>query len=132
MNSKSISPVIATVILVGVAIGAAALLYAWFSGVQGGTQEVGGQTAGRTALATGAAMKIEKVSSEGNVTIKNIGSVNLTSITCTNNDADCGETVAILSPGSKNKSIQCSLSSGINYIECVSDEGALATYQKLK
>ncbi len=133
MNNKSISPIIAIVILVGVAIGAAALFYAWFSGVQSGTQEVGAETAGQTALAAGAAMQIQNVNDTGYVTIKNIGSVNLTGINCTSNGNACSNTINNLGPGSTDTStINCSLSTGVNNIECVSAEGARATYMKLR
>ena len=133
LNNKSISPVIATVILVGVAIGASALLYGWFSGIQSGTQQVGGQTAGSVTLATGAAMKIDTVNSTGYVAVRNIGSVTLTNITGTNNGDACGIMVASLSPSSSNSTtIKCTLSAGVNNIQVISGEGAIATYEKLQ
>ncbi|GCC11374.1 hypothetical protein IPdc08_01428 [archaeon] len=140
MNNKSISPVIATIILVGIAIGASALLYSWFSGIQTGTQQVGGQTAGSITLATGSAMKIDTVTNAGLVTVRNIGSVNLTDITGTDTNsgtsAPCNSTsnttVASLSPGSSNSTITCALKSGVNNIEFISSEGAIATYEKLQ
>ncbi len=136
MNNKSISPVIATIILVGIAIGASALLYSWFSGIQSGTQQVGGQTAGSITLATGSAMKIDTVTNTGNVTVRNIGSVNLTYITGTDTNSGtttpCTGNVASLSPGtSNNDTINCKLTSGVNSIQAISGEGATATYEKL-
>lgn len=133
-KNKAISPVIAVILLVGVAIGAAALAYSWYTGIQKGTQEVGGAAAGRTALASSAAMTILSVSDSGNVTIKNIGGVTLTNIQCSSNGANCstGAPIANLTPGSSNSQIQCTLNNGtVNLIECTSDEGAVATYQKL-
>ena len=138
MNNKSISPVIATIILVGIAIGASALLYSWFSGIQSGTQQVGGQTAGSITLATGSAMKIDTVNSTGYVAVRNIGSVNLTKITGTNTNSGttitCGTgTVASLSPGLSNSTtIKCKLKPGVNNIQVISGEGAIATYEKLE
>ncbi len=135
MNNKSISPVIATIILVGIAIGASALLYGWFSGIQSGTQQVGGQTAGSVTLATGSAMKIDTVNSTGYVAVRNIGSVSLTNITGTNNGNSslCSNTVTSLSPGSSNSStINCTLISVVNNIQVISGEGAIATYEKLQ
>lgn len=135
MNNKSISPVIATIILVGIAIGASALLYSWFSGIQSGTQQVGGQTAGSITLATGSAMKIDTVNSTGYLAVRNIGSVNLTKIKGINNNngnsSACTGTVASLSPGTSNTTIKCTLKSGVNNIQVISGEGAIATYEKL-
>lgn len=136
-KNKAISPVIAVILLVGVAIGAAALAYSWYTGIQKGTQEVGGAAAGRTALASSAAMTILNVDDNGKVTIKNIGGVTLTSINCTCGGSICNNgtytTIGSLSPGSTNSSIACNLSSGtVNIIKCTSAEGAVATYQKLK
>ncbi|RLG58451.1 MAG: hypothetical protein DRN95_04280 [Candidatus Hydrothermarchaeota archaeon] len=130
-KNKAISPVIAVILLVGVAIGAAALAYSWYMGIQKGTQEVGGAAAGRTALASSASMTILDVNSTGYVTIYNNGGVNLTSISCTNNNNACSGTISNLAPGSKNSTINCSLGSGVNTIKCTSAEGAVATYQKL-
>lgn len=135
-KNKAISPVIAVILLVGVAIGAAALAYSWYMGIQKGTQEVGGAAAGRTALASSASMTILDVNSTGYVTIYNNGGVNLTSISCTKDGTLCNGTgtssISNLAPGSKDSTtIQCSLSSGVNTIKCTSAEGAVATYQKL-
>ncbi len=135
MNTRAISPVIATVLLIGVAVGAGALFYAWYSGVQSGTQQVGGEAGARVVQATGAALKIVDVSNSGNVTITNIGSVILNHITCVNHTGDpCKNEVTQLQPLETEKgNITCTLTSGqFNQITCTSQEGAVATFKKYK
>ena len=134
MDRRAISPVIAVILLVGIAIGAAALAYSWYMGIQKGTQEVGGEAAGRTALSSAAAMTILNVNDSGYVDIKNIGGVTLTSINCTSNGEKCDGTIESIPPGGTNTSyIKCSLSNGtVNIIQCISAEGAVASYQKAK
>ena len=135
MDRRAISPVIAVILLVGIAIGAAALAYSWYMGIQKGTQEVGGEAAGRTALSSAAAMTILNVNDSGYVDIKNIGGVTLTSINCTSNGNPCSNNpIDSIPPGGTNTSyIKCSLSNGtVNIIQCISAEGAVASYQKAK
>ena len=129
-KNKAISPVIAVILLVGVAIGAAALAYSWYMGIQKGTQEVGGEAAGRTAVTSSAAMTILNVNDSGGVTVKNIGGVTLTSIFCyINSTSNCS--ITSLSPGSSGScTLSSGLSSGLNIVKCTSTEGAVATYQK--
>ena len=128
-KNKAISPIIAVILLIGVAIGAAALAYSWYMGIQKGTQAVGGTAAGQTAQASSAAMEIVDIDSNKNLTIKNIGSVTLTNIKCTYDSSACSGSISSLPPGSTSTTIQCSGISGVKTITCTSDEGATATYQ---
>lgn len=133
MNSRAVNPVMATVLLIGIATAAGALFYAWYTGVQSGTQEAGGETGARVLQAAGSAMKITDVSNNGNVTITNIGSVTLTHITCVNHTGDnCNNEVTQLEPMKTNKgNITCSITLGqFNHITCTSAEGAVATFKK--
>ncbi len=131
-KNKAISPIIAVILLVGVAIGAAALAYSWYMGIQKGTQAVGGTAAGQTAQASSAAMQITFVNST-TITIKNIGGVdiNTTLITCTPSvNSSLWTDTDTLNPGeSATTQFLSSLGSGVTNIKCVSAEGAVATYQ---
>ncbi|GCC11373.1 hypothetical protein IPdc08_01427 [archaeon] len=82
-EKKSLSPIISVVLLVGISVAASALVYAWFIGIQKGAGEATGGTAARTTQATAAAILMTYVDLNNgvNVTVVNIGSVNVTGLT---------------------------------------------------
>lgn len=129
-NKKGISPVIAVILLVGVAIGASAMAYSWFSGIQSGTQEASGATAGQVALASGANVKIDYINST-HISLRNIGSSTLTGIQISGLTAT-GFSGVSLGAGTVNYSTYSGASSGVTTVRVTTNEGASATYQLVR
>ena len=82
-DRKALSPVVSVILMVIIAIGASALAYTWYVGVQKGVTGESGTTAAKMTLASSAAIVITNLeynSSGINVTVANIGSVNVTGL----------------------------------------------------
>ncbi len=84
-DRKALSPVVSVILMVIIAIGASALAYTWYVGVQKGVTGESGTTAAKMTLASSAAIVItnlEYPDSNGgiNVTVANIGSGNITGL----------------------------------------------------
>ncbi len=82
-EKKSMSPIISVVLLVGISVAASALAYGWYIGIQKGAGQATGGTAARTSQSTAAAILITNVDTGSgiNVTVANIGAVNVTGLT---------------------------------------------------
>ncbi len=82
-EKKSMSPIISVVLLVGISVAACALAYGWYIGIQKGAGQATGGTAARTSQSTAAAILITNVDTGSgiNVTVANIGAVNVTGLT---------------------------------------------------
>ncbi len=134
-DRRAVSPVIAVILLVGVAIGAAALAYSWYTGMQAGTQEASGEAAGRLALSTGASMAIKNLQNGTNVTvtIANTGATSLSDFTMyigTNSAQNNTVTIAEGSIGTVTfAGMGQYIGSGVTQVKVVSGDGAVAPYQ---
>lgn len=83
MSRRAVSPVIAVILLVGVAVGAAALAYSWYSGVQRGVQDTSGAVGPRTMKSATSSLVILNKYYNGsalNLSVKNIGGSNQTGL----------------------------------------------------
>lgn len=87
MDNRAVSPVIATVLLIAVTIGAMALAYSWITSLQSPAQEKGSEVAGRQLQEVSGAIKIESAvlntTSGGTsvIYIRNVGAILLSGFT---------------------------------------------------
>ncbi len=84
-DKKALSPVVSVILMVIIAIGASALAYTWYIGIQKGVTGESGTAAAKMVVASSASVVItnlEYPDSNGgiNVTVANIGSVNVTGL----------------------------------------------------
>ncbi|RLF59177.1 MAG: hypothetical protein DRN25_04320 [Thermoplasmata archaeon] len=141
MDRKSVSPIISVVLLIGIAVAAAALVFTWYTGMQKGAQEAAGEGAGRAVRSASASLLITNVeyNSSGenylNVTVVNIGSVTLTNLTVYMDSSlltlhdDCKENAySLAKEGVTYLWNQTEIKKGVHTIKVVSREGAQATY----
>ncbi len=85
MKRRGISPVVATILLIAIAVAAVAITYVWYMSFQSRMQEETEKRAAEEAVRQKGAIKIEKLSTdpEGSlfIAIRNVGTVKLTDIT---------------------------------------------------
>lgn len=133
-SKKSVSPVIATILLVGVAIGAAALAYSWYIGIQATSQEKGGTQAAE--ITKGSAASVEVISAKRNssttvsVKLKNTGGIDLSNVNVSGwlgNSLIDSDTVASLPAGSTNTATLDANRGAINIVKVSSSDGKFLT-----
>lgn len=128
-------------LLVGISVAAAALSYSWYIGMQKGTQAATGETAGRTAIASSAAISITNLYySSGapsiNVTVSNIGSVNATELRMFIDNVEISLGSGVINYAAKNSYTNLwngttsvlPLSTGVHTVKVTSKEGGEASY----
>jgi FlaG/FlaF family flagellin (archaellin) len=134
-DKRAVSPVIAVILLVGVAIGAAALAYSWYTGLQTGTQEASGEAAGRLTLSTSASMVIRNLQNDTDVTvtIANTGATSLSNFTMYIGTKSAQNTTVAIAKGDIQPmtfaGMGNNINTGVTLIKVISREGAVATYQ---
>ncbi len=134
-DKRAVSPVIAVILLVGVAIGAAALAYSWYTGLQTGTQEASGEAAGRLTLSTSASMVIKNLQNDTNVTvtIANTGATSLSNFTMYIGTNSTKNTTVAIAKGDIQPmtfaGMGNNINTGVTLVKVISREGAVATYQ---
>ncbi len=137
-NKKAVSPVISVVLLVGISVVASALAYAWYIGIQKGSGEATGETAARVSQSSAAAIIITNVdtSSGINVTVANIGSVNVTGLRLfvDNSQVSIAGKDYVDVGGVTNiwNSTTYNMASGVHTVKVVSREGAEASQVVVK
>lgn len=140
-DKKSVSPVISVILLVGISVAAAALSYSWYVGMQKGTQAATGETAGRTAIASSAAISITNLYYNSsapsiNVTVSNIGGVNATELRLFVDGVQIPLASGAVNYASKDSSTNLwntttsllPLSTGVHTVKVTSKEGGEASY----
>ncbi len=141
-SNRAVSPVIATVLLIAVTIGAMALAYSWITSLQSPAQEKGSEVAGRQLQEVSGAIKIENVllnttsGATSVIYIRNVGAISLSNFTLyVNGELD---TLASANPSSLsqgqlgNITTTRSFTSGNTYVlKVVSSQGASATTSRV-
>lgn len=113
-SRRAISPVVAVIMLVGIAVGAAALAYAWYTTTQKSLGEEAAASGAQLGKATGYNLQIVSAvnGSQVNVTVRNIGSGTIDSVS--------------LFVGGENKTSISSLSQGASDTANVTTTGGLS------
>ena len=135
-EKKSMSPIISVVLLVGISVAASALAYGWYIGIQKGAGQATGGAAARTSQSTAAALLITNVDANSgiNVTVANIGAVNVTGLTLyvDNSEVNSSGQHYVNKDGITSLYNSSIISSGVHTVKVGSYQGAEASQVVVK